>query len=716
MPVLFKGSSEYKRNYKWNQSFRSGSFVPKLDQTAKDAGMRSDQVSSSQEPSFTLKKKVWHRDPQIQSCLIWWPDSDTEEKIKSSAATISHTKKGAASPIVKADKQRKSLTNKKSPEKTKAIQQHRSRSLDGSVILAPRKDVQAEKRADLLVPSSSQKSPKQIDGSKKDRGDEKNVPRDKRSLKQGTSYKGKNITQISKTDSPTKRSKGNDAKTKVIQPSPKSSPGKREISEQPRQSMTSSKKSKQIKENIPLKHKAGLQSNKPSRTSKARLSEYQRNFMPPKFAVKQSPLLSALDVVHSSSPAIPPHGGIKFRPTTEYISNFKAKDSPLINRPSQTSPASPSMKARVRDLQNPQKSFFTHAKKKDLQSEYAAQFEAVKVSQAGELRNLAENNKQKHLGTHIDPYHATQVASPYNKCWEASSNGSGLKSEQNESEIDQEDLKEQEKDAEDNWSKASQIGSDHTESLDTETAIEVDSLEYDTSLTTGDSVSRKLAWGEPDDNKEESDKKSDLSVEPQSILEGRLTTPRLQAMGGARRSHLDLTTPSKGGALLVSPSRHESSTGSFASSEPVEENSSPIAGAPTYDAQNLLKGRTHTLTRLSPRSAPVKCTREKGQRSTSAKSPIVKKESPMKRKQTPPNSSPIVTRHVSSLRNIRAPIKGSLRSEEFQHCGPLGRPQTTPVMASRDDDVLSVASSLTSARASELLQRAKERKSFWTTV
>nr|XP_039251414.1 LOW QUALITY PROTEIN: nuclear protein MDM1-like [Styela clava] len=715
MPVLFKGSSEYKRNYKWNQSFRSGSFVPKLDQTAKDAGMRSDQVSSSQEPSFTLKKKVWHRDPQIQSCLIWWPDSDTEEKIKSSAATISHTEKGAASPIVKADKQRKSLTNKKSPEKTKAIQQHRSRSLDGSVILAPRKDVQAEKEADLLVPSSSQKSPKQIDGSKKT-GVMKRTCQETNEVSNRellTTAKillkyQKLILQLNVPKVMMQRQK--------IQPSPKSSPGKREISEQPRQSMTSSKKSKQIKENIPLKHKAGLQSNKPSRTSKARLSEYQRNFMPPKFAVKQSPLLSALDVVHSSSPAIPPHGGIKFRPTTEYISNFKAKDSPLINRPSQTSPASPSMKARVRDLQNPQKSFFTHAKKKDLQSEYAAQFEAVKVSQAGELRNLAENNKQKHLGTHIDPYHATQVASPYNKCWEASSNGSGLKSEQNESEIDQEDLKEQEKDAEDNWSKASQIGSDHTESLDTETAIEVDSLEYDTSLTTGDSVARKLAWGEPDDNKEESDKKSDLSVEPQSILEGRLTTPRLQAMGGARRSHLDLTTPSKGGALLVSPSRHESSTGSFASSEPVEENSSPIAGAPTYDAQNLLKGRTHTLTRLSPRSAPVKCTREKGQRSTSAKSPNVKKESPMKRKQTPPSSSPIVTRHVSSLRNIRAPIKGSLRSEEFQHCGPLGRPQTTPVMASRDDDVLSVASSLTSARASELLQRAKERKSFWTTV
>lgn len=207
-----------------------------------------------------------------------------------------------------------------------------------------------------------------------------------------------------------------------------------------------------------------------------------------------------------------------------------------------------------------------------------------------------------------------------------------------------------------------------------------------------------------------------------STFEGRVATPKLQTFGGARRTHLDLTTPSRGGALLISPSKQQKKTTPVSSKgeQTPKQQTTPVAGSPTHDAQKLLGGRKHPLIRSSPgRMSPLKTfALNKRQNTETAKRPTISKKTAAKEsgdanKQIIRESPP--PRRAWTTGNVRAPIKGMMRSEEFQHCGPLGNVSTSVYPKSQDDDALSIASSVTSARASDLLRKAQQRKSFWST-
>ncbi|XP_036025991.1 nuclear protein MDM1 isoform X3 [Onychomys torridus] len=71
MPVRFKGLSEYQRNFLWKKSYLSESYNPSVGQKHSWAGLRSDQLGITKEPSFISKRRVPYHDPQISKSLEW---------------------------------------------------------------------------------------------------------------------------------------------------------------------------------------------------------------------------------------------------------------------------------------------------------------------------------------------------------------------------------------------------------------------------------------------------------------------------------------------------------------------------------------------------------------------------------------------------------------------------------------------------------------------
>uniref|UniRef100_H2YGU4 Nuclear protein MDM1 n=1 Tax=Ciona savignyi TaxID=51511 RepID=H2YGU4_CIOSA len=83
MPVKFRGNSEYSTMYKWSPSYRSAEFKPTEQQCAIEAGLRSDEMMLLMEPTFTRKRRVFHPEPQAQSCLQWCDDQmENEQEVK----------------------------------------------------------------------------------------------------------------------------------------------------------------------------------------------------------------------------------------------------------------------------------------------------------------------------------------------------------------------------------------------------------------------------------------------------------------------------------------------------------------------------------------------------------------------------------------------------------------------------------------------------------
>ncbi|KAM5336731.1 nuclear protein MDM1 isoform 3-T3 [Glossophaga mutica] len=71
MPVRFKGLSEYQRNFLWKKSYLSESGNSSVGRRYPWAGLRSDQLGITKEPSFISKRRVPYHDPQISKSLEW---------------------------------------------------------------------------------------------------------------------------------------------------------------------------------------------------------------------------------------------------------------------------------------------------------------------------------------------------------------------------------------------------------------------------------------------------------------------------------------------------------------------------------------------------------------------------------------------------------------------------------------------------------------------
>lgn len=623
MPVRFRGSSEYCSTYKWQPSYRSASFEPTSQQSVHDAGLRSDQIIV--DPAITRKKAVPHRKPETKQCLTWFEPIIVPD----TPPIVLSTPKPAPEPVIEKEKpvQKKdpAVTEIKKPEPAKEV----------SVINPAAKPLPKPVKA-------AEKSPKKSAASKR-----KTLPAKFRSLQH-----------------------------RII--------------------------------------KASHQ------------TTYMQNYGKPQRYVPSSPLISALDIVHKSAEGVPPiRTVVQYKPKSEYSVNYQAV-SPLKSHQLST-PASPAMRPKVKNIVSA--SLVAKSKSSPViqprQTTYTDNFESKKPveEQLISAKTEAEQNRVNRDGANFDPNYSGQLHSPQAKCWDVSSAGTAPPSV-----VDAVD--------------------------DVETVVDVTAAAVESApAATVDKLSenpvvRKLAWGEGDDN-------------------GRVPTPRLDSIGGAIRTHHDLTTPAVGGALLTSPKKAISSE-----SESVEQSAlSPVQAEPVVTAEaepavpapepvivpvesapavetavpsiadsldevvstvaksvtSTLEGRVptpritmmggamrthHDLTTPAKGgallSSPKRSKLSQGtlsERCSSARSSAPSVASTVVIASAKENRKPPLPRKMELV--VRAPIQGSLRNAEFQIFSRCPRPQT-PLSQ------INALSRRSSKTAEDLLQKSKLRKDFWT--
>uniref|UniRef100_A0A8C0EKW7 Nuclear protein MDM1 n=1 Tax=Bubo bubo TaxID=30461 RepID=A0A8C0EKW7_BUBBB len=388
-------------------------------------------------------------------------------------------------------------------------------------------------------------------------------------------------------------------------------------------------------------------------------------------------------------------------------------------------------------------------------------------NQVRELRERAKAYRQRVEGTHFSRDHLNQILSDNNSLWDVSSNSSSEEGISNN--IRALDLAGvSEKDTAPSLKMLQQSDSreqpqqDSTEKKDMSDALTVP-------------VKRRLVWGEQEgteerenwqstEEKENQDEQAavvaqqleentkdaneDKKIEGENALGlnssaavsdsssvssrtgGRLPTPKLRALGGAQRTHHDLTTPAVGGAVLVSPpkfkspssqqrtralgtdpssakqgAREASKRRSFRPDVEVEDVSlltSPPAGLGTLDPLPLRQDE-----RLPNSVSDEQVTLASADRERSSTPPVLKSAKSC----SMPGWSP-------SCR-----IQGTLKDPEFQHNGNVGNPKMRsfqlplPERNYNDEDdrlsQISARSAASSSLASQILERAQKRKDFW---
>ncbi|XP_063783584.1 nuclear protein MDM1 isoform X3 [Pseudophryne corroboree] len=77
MPVRFKGLSEYGKNFKWKTS---SDFSHHRNEMSRWAGLRSDELGITKEPSFPSKRRVPYYNPQVSKSLQWKKNDDYAEE------------------------------------------------------------------------------------------------------------------------------------------------------------------------------------------------------------------------------------------------------------------------------------------------------------------------------------------------------------------------------------------------------------------------------------------------------------------------------------------------------------------------------------------------------------------------------------------------------------------------------------------------------------
>ena len=616
MPVKFRGASEYTSVYKWSPSFRSASFSPSKQQSDPDAGLRSDQFCLLQEPGFTHKMAVPHRKSLASSCLIW------ESSLKED------------------DLDKAELTKNKNPVVTK------SKKLNTVV-----NEKVCQNSSEIVIKESKQRKSGKIKDAEKENNQIKIV---KPQLKE-TEKKSSLVTS--------KRSKN----SKPSQPKPQA---------------------------IPLRFRP---KSMPSYVYPSCKSEYQVMFRKPKKSYPVAPALSAIDVVHKSS-CISPSKKIKFRHKTSYSVNYE-KPVPIKKHVS-PSPASPSLKLKVKNLNKVKSRNIKSAPITKSRSEYNTVYKEREfpLPEQSSLRLEASKNKSNRDGENFDKHHSVQLHSPDNKCWDlstiVSSNAESVKlssrigSHNADSNVEQPNVVrklefddvEEVKYAGNLEDPESVKHSDFSESIRDNSVVEepnvVRKLDFnveDDEINENKEGDAKISETEVVENvvTETSNEKvllsDEASVEMQSVktelsaplsskstatastVLGRVPTPDIKRVGGALRTHHDITTPSKGGAILSSPSK------------------------------NLVKNAL-----LATKIKDSECA-------------VVNEKKPLAEKKNY-NELPRRMKEV-----VRAPIKGALRDQEFQAFTHDIRPLSTL-------ETLSIASARSSNALKDMLERSMQRQ------
>ncbi|XP_058164385.1 nuclear protein MDM1 isoform X2 [Dasypus novemcinctus] len=727
MPVRFKGLSEYQRNFLWKKSYLSESYNPSVGRKYPWAGLRSDQLGITREPSFISKRRVPYHDPQISKSLEWKGANNSENGV-----VLSPESEGSVTPKSQEAEhedanQGKALTL----ETSRVPKRTRSHSADS----------RSEGASDLIENNEDVMS--------------NHIPVKENAELEHSSELANHTSVNEKAEL--------ELPTKLL--SEKVDNGLDRL----------------------LRKKAGL-TVVPSHQT-LRNSEYQRQFVW-KTPKETAPVFAANQVFHNKSKFVPQFKGNSIIHETEYKRNFKGlspvKEPKLrsdLKENGNLETASPEMKCNKgdplkpeaemesKDSNQPKKKLipWRHQRLGKVNSEYRAKFLSptqylykagswthVKENmpnQVKELREKAEFYRKRVQGTHFSRDHLNQILSDNNYCWDVSSTTSSEGTIS--SNIKALDL------AGDPTSHKT-LQKCHSTKPEEKRPILEEQPQKNATEKLGMSgaptipVRRRLAWDEDNtsediekqqprskENNEENERGKQFYTEEIEKLEenekskadkikegsessslssrkgGRLPTPKLRELGGAQRTHHDLTTPAVGGAVLVSPSKVKppvaeqrkkmsSQDGLDMSKNDFSKKesramfllTSPAAGIKTVDPLPLREESETNIPRFSETTLPV------------SKIPEYPVNTP----------GPCPALHAPRYWHPSRRIQGSLRDPEFQHNvgkARMNKFQLPQHEAFNDEDEdrlseISARSAASSLRAFQTLARAQKRKdNFW---
>ncbi|XP_068791157.1 nuclear protein MDM1 isoform X5 [Struthio camelus] len=679
MPVRFRGLSEYKRNFKWRKpEFCS----PSRQQQALWAGLRSDQLGISREPKFISKRRVPCHHPQISKSFEWTADCDLNDPIETEALRTAELDR---------DHNNNDMNQEKieTPEGPRLPPKARSRSVDSRVETALALPENSMKRSPPAAPPNQNEAfvfPKK-ELEKVDNGLHRVLQRKAgmtisplNTFPRNSEYQSQFVWKSPHEKSPILAAEQNKRKEPFQKPTEDAS--------------KQGKKSEQ-------KH--------PKQKNKQHIS--------------QKPLS-----LHTS------HGKMN----TEYRSKFLSPAQYLYKDGAWS---------RIRN------SVPNQASQNTLNSMW--------YMEVKELRARAKAYRQRIEGTHFSRYHLNQILSDNNSLWDVSSSSSSEEGISN------------------NIRALDLAGVSEKETLpcskvlhqpDSREEMHQDSTEkkgMSDALTVP--VKRRLVWGEQEgteemDNRpsaeeeekeneqvavvtqklEDKDATEDKKIKSESAsvatsdassvasgTGGRLPTPKLRALGGAQRTHHDLTTPAVGGAVLVSPPKSKSSSpqqktrGLGTDPSPAKQGAREASQRRSFrpdvevEAVSLLTSPPAGLGTLDP--LPLRQDQWPGDSVCDERVSLASEH--QEHSSTPPMLKAAEIRSMPYWSPSRR-IQGTLKDPEFQHNGNVVSPKMRSFQLplqernyNDEDDRLSqisARSAASSSLASQVLERAQKRKEdFW---
>ncbi|KAM6961600.1 nuclear protein MDM1 [Tautogolabrus adspersus] len=493
-----------------------------------------------------------------------------------------------------------------------------------------------------------------------------------------------------------------------------------------------------------LRWRAGLNSG--GQRSGGHRSEYHRQFSWKKPTAAASPLLTAQQLLYSSSRSVPPFKKNPVTVETEYRRSFQGVAPPTAPRlrkhlEHERVPlfhTHMNNKKRREEKKKPRPTGDVSSPVKDdatpppqVQRGHSYMYDIVRLSdrilteyessfrsplyripeeggtsdgdapQVTELRQKALSYRQRAWGANFSRDHLSQLQSEHNALWELTDITTDSNSDPPSPRLTSEPRPD-----------ADSCGSSRVEALDlpshsstsskrssvvgsAETPSTNKNTQTEAQTPPTPAAERRTAWGEEEE--EHADEE-----------EGRLPTPRLKLLP-VQRTHHDLTTPATGGALLVGRVKGG-------------DESSPHKQQRSVSAVSMAVGAE---TAVSVPDKPNKAWSENSPSHHAASGPshdhrpaASPPSKPIRTKQTPLSSAappPLVPPPMHG-------IHGTLRHPDFQHNGELGsrfreRPCSGGGCCSDEDDQLSVMSWRSAAScsmASAVLERAqKRRENFW---
>ncbi|NXJ89163.1 MDM1 protein, partial [Corythaixoides concolor] len=688
---LLQGLSEYKRNFRWKTpEFCS----PSQQQKSLWAGLRSDQFGITREPNFISKRRVPYHNPQISKSFEWTADCDLNDPLETEALETAELHTDHNNNDVNQEK----IEMPEGPRLAPKVQSHPGDSRGETSLALAENNMKRSPSASLPNQNETFASPKN-EFEKMSNGLHRVLQRKAgmdisrvNTFPRNSEYQSQFVWKSPHEKSPILAAEQvvcNSSKCIAPFKSPaitSETAYERNVKESPPVKGPQEKGDSEEKE-FPVGEQSKREEpfQKPSEDAAKQGKSEQKH---PKQKNKQHIIPKPLSL-HTSRGKMNTEYRSKFLSPAQYFYKDGAWSLIRSKVPNQAS-------------QNTLNSMW--------------------YMEVRELRERAKAYRQRVEGTHFSRYHLNQILSDNNSLWDVSSNSSSEEGISNN--IRALDLAGvSEKEAAPSPKMLQQPDSREQPQQDS-----AEKKDMSDALTVP--VRRRLVWGEQEGSEERENLQSmeeeekrdeqaavvavqleennkdaaeDKKIEGENALAlnssaaasdsssvslrtgGRLPTPKLRALGGAQRTHHDLTTPAVGGAVLVSPPRFKSSfsqqrtrvlgTDPSSAKQGAREASKRRSFRPDVEeeAVSLLTSPPAGLGTLDP--LPLRQDQWPPKSISDEQVPLASAH--QERSSTPPVLKSAKSCSMPCWSPSRR-IQGTLKDPEFQHNGNIGNPKTRP--------------------------------------